>query len=218
MKVPKRTLCVLLGAHLLGGTLVASESPDVEGELEEAKALYREARLAETVAKLRGVIAQLERLRELQIRREALADACLGLALSYVASGDPGAAIRPLEAVVLLDKDRRLDRQVYGPQVVALFEEARAARASRSDLAGTRGRSVPAAHGSLSVASDTWLEVTIDGGPPEDTPLFLPRLAVGRHTVRASRPGRKSQVVEVEVREGDTTSLKIDLERLREPE
>lgn len=211
MKIAEGALCVLLGVRLLGGSAgVAAQSLDVEREIEEAGALCREGKRALAVAKLEGVIVRLERLQDLEGRKAALADAALHLAFSYVALGEARGAEGPVKAAVLLDPGRRLHPEIYGRDVVALFLEA------MTDVIGpsaTDAVGFQRAHGSLAVASADWIEVSVDGGPPQQTPVFLPRLAVGRHTVRASRSGFKAQVVDVDIPEGDTRRLRIALER-----
>jgi hypothetical protein len=67
--------------------------------------------------------------------------------------------------------------------------------------------------GSLSVTSDVWYEVSVDGGPKQQTPLFLSRIAAGRHTVRASRPGYRERNYEIDVKEDDTYRLTVSLEK-----
>jgi hypothetical protein len=69
------------------------------------------------------------------------------------------------------------------------------------------------AFGSLSVVSPNWVEVRIDDGPPQETPVRFLRLAAGRHRVRASRPGYETQVLEVEIEAGQDRQLVIELEK-----
>ena len=63
--------------------------------------------------------------------------------------------------------------------------------------------------GSLSIAADPWVEVRLDGGPPEQTPVLLPRLAAGVHIVTASRDGYEQITTEVEVQPGQTRNLSL---------
>jgi hypothetical protein len=65
--------------------------------------------------------------------------------------------------------------------------------------------------GSLSVTSPIWLEVQIDEGPPQQTPVRVPRLTAGTHVVRASRPGYETQVIEIQIEEGEDERLVIEL-------
>jgi eukaryotic-like serine/threonine-protein kinase len=67
--------------------------------------------------------------------------------------------------------------------------------------------------GGLSVASDVWLEVSVDGGPAQQTPCRFERLLAGRHVVRATRAGYRERVVEAEIREGEMTALRLTPER-----
>ena len=66
---------------------------------------------------------------------------------------------------------------------------------------------------SLSVTSAIWLEVRIDDGPLQQTPLRVPRLTAGSHSVRASRPGDGTQAVEVQIEEGQDERLVIELKQ-----
>lgn len=212
MRITAPMLFVLLAAPLVGGA-AANDPPStgLERDLDEAKTLYRQAKIAEAIVKIEAAIARLERLRDLQVRRSALADACLGLGLSYFALGDPGSVREILRAAVALDPGRHLDPDIYGPRILALLEQAR-----RDGLAPPNTSDAAAGHaafGSLSISSTAWIEVSVDGGPPLQTPLSIRRLAVGRHTVRASRPGYRTQLLEVDVQEADTRRLRIDLER-----
>ena len=71
------------------------------------------------------------------------------------------------------------------------------------------------AFGSLSVTSPIWVDVSLDGNPTRQTPLFFGRVPVGNHTVVISRPGYKSQVHSTTIEEGQSTSLSIELVRER---
>jgi serine/threonine-protein kinase len=68
-------------------------------------------------------------------------------------------------------------------------------------------------YGSLSLSSDSWVVIAVDGGPAQQTPVFIARLEAGRHTVRAARYGYREKSFEVEILEGQTTALRIVLER-----
>lgn len=114
----------LLVAALL--TQFAHAQPlEIDRELEEAKALYREAKFAQAIAKLDRVVGRLEQMRDLQARRIQLSDAHLHLALSYVALNDPTAAKESLKQMLRADRNRKLDPDVYAPKVIELFEEAK---------------------------------------------------------------------------------------------
>ena len=201
------SLALVLASVLSGLESSRAQSPDVAAELEEAKALYRQGRYDRAVSKLQGAIARLERLRDLEVQRAQLADACLQLGFSYVALGDRAAARAAFKSVASLDQDRRLDPQVYGASVVALFEEAR----GEAGIEAATGRA-PGPSGILSVSSDVWIDISVDSGASQETPLSM-RLPVGRHVVRASRPGYRPRVIEVEIGEGDARRLQIALER-----
>jgi serine/threonine-protein kinase len=71
----------------------------------------------------------------------------------------------------------------------------------------------PARFGSLSVSADVWVNVSVDGGPPLQTPVYIGRLPAGPHTLRAWRPGFKEQTLDLEVPEGDTRRVVLGLER-----
>jgi serine/threonine protein kinase len=70
--------------------------------------------------------------------------------------------------------------------------------------------------GSLAILSDVWVEIRLDGGPPQQTPLYLRRVGAGRHSVKASKPGYREQILDVTVEEGKTQTLRIVLERDQE--
>ena len=54
-----------------------------------------------------------------------------------------------------------------------------------------RRRTAPAGHGTLSVNTDPWSVVQVDGVKVGNTPLVGHRLAAGKHTVRMVNPGTK---------------------------
>lgn len=146
MKIPRWSLVFLIGAALLStsvGVRAQQPQPDVEHELEDAKALYREARFAQAIAKLQLAIAHLDGAKDPRLRR-GQADAHLHLALSYVALNDPTAAKESLKAMLRLDRDRRLDPEVYAPKVVELFEESRAELARESPATADTATPPPA--------------------------------------------------------------------------
>lgn len=125
MRLGRRCLIPLLGAAFLCGPIARAQQLDVQQELEEAKALYREAKFAQAIAKLQLAIARLEQAGDVRARSEQV-EARLHLALSYIALNDPAAAKESLKAMLRLDPERRLDPQVYAPKVIALLEDARA--------------------------------------------------------------------------------------------
>jgi hypothetical protein len=106
--------------------LTGAASTDIDSELEAAKALYREAKFGQAIARLQTVIGRIEELRDAQARRMQLPEAYLHLALAHFALDDPAAAKESLKQLLRLDRGRVLDPQIYAPQLVALFEEARA--------------------------------------------------------------------------------------------
>jgi hypothetical protein len=93
-------------------------------ELDEARALYREGRFGQTIARLQTLILQLQS--DEGSRAPAVeAEAHLLTALAYVALDDGNAAKASFERLLRLAPERRLDPEVYAPKVIALFEEAR---------------------------------------------------------------------------------------------
>jgi hypothetical protein len=66
------------------------------------------------------------------------------------------------------------------------------------------------AYGSLSITSDVWVEVRIDDGPPNETPVLLRGIPTGTHVLRIGRPRTLSRLMEVVVREGETTAIHLD--------
>jgi serine/threonine protein kinase len=68
------------------------------------------------------------------------------------------------------------------------------------------------ATGQLSITSDVWVEVSVDGGQPEQTPVQL-RLAAGLHDLRAFRQGFVTQTLEIVIEEGKTNYLRLQLEK-----
>jgi serine/threonine-protein kinase len=67
--------------------------------------------------------------------------------------------------------------------------------------------------GSLSITSDVWVEVSVDGGPTYQTPCRIDRLLAGRHVIRAFRPGYRERLLEVQVREGEIERARVVLEK-----
>lgn len=108
-------------------TLAALPPPGAQEtarDLEEAKALYREGRFGQTIARLQTLILRLQS--DEGSRAPAIeAEAHLVTALAYVALDDPDAAKASFVRMLRLAPDRQLDPEVYAPKVIALFEEAR---------------------------------------------------------------------------------------------
>ena len=69
------------------------------------------------------------------------------------------------------------------------------------------------ATGRLTITSDIWAEVSIDGGPAEQTPVDFPRIAAGLHDVRISREGYVTHSREIVIEEGRASYLRIALEK-----
>lgn len=67
--------------------------------------------------------------------------------------------------------------------------------------------------GSLTVVSEIWAEVSLDGGPSEQTPIHFPRVAAGLHEIRAFREGYVTQRREILVEEGKTVHLRLNMEK-----
>lgn len=68
--------------------------------------------------------------------------------------------------------------------------------------------------GWLSINSDPWANVVVDGKALGNTPLLRHRLPVGRHRVTLSNPGRKLRAVRtVTIRAGVVTKLSVLLRR-----
>ncbi len=125
MKVNRSTFVLSTLLFICGLAVGFAQQLDVDSELEEAKSLYREARFAKAIVKLKATVERLEQLRDLQARRIQLSDAHLHLALSYVALNDSRAAKESLQQMLRADRSRRLDPDVYAPKVIALFDEAK---------------------------------------------------------------------------------------------
>lgn len=115
-------LCLLL----LGRAQPPAQQPSVDKEVEEAKALYREANFTEAIVKLEAAIEHLKTVRDLDVKRTRLGDAYLHMALSYFALDNRTAAKEYLKGMLRLERMRRLDPQIYAPPILELLEEARA--------------------------------------------------------------------------------------------
>lgn len=205
----KRGVCASLCSLALADAATGrAQAPGpLERDLDSAKALVREGRLDAGAARLREIMARLGRLRELSRRRASLTAACLDLALSYVALGEALRAREAFEAALRFDPATELDARIYGAPALALFEEA------RFDSLSLPRAALESRHpGSVSVWSEAWVEVSLDGARPEQTPLYLPRVAAGRHTLRAGRPGFKTTTLAVDVPEGEALRIHLRLD------
>ena len=69
------------------------------------------------------------------------------------------------------------------------------------------------AAGSLSVVSDLWADVSLDEGPSEQTPIHFPRVAAGLHSLRVSRPGYVTRVLEIVIEDRKASNVRITLEK-----
>jgi len=69
------------------------------------------------------------------------------------------------------------------------------------------------AMGRLTITSDVWAEVSLDGGPPEQTPVDFSQIAAGLHDLRASREGYVTQTQEILIEEGSTSYVRLTLEK-----
>ena len=67
--------------------------------------------------------------------------------------------------------------------------------------------------GSVAIVSDPWMEVSLDGGPAEQTPVILPRVAAGRHVVTGQRAGYEPITMEVDVQMGETRKVGLAPQR-----
>ena len=73
-------------------------------------------------------------------------------------------------------------------------------------------RARPAGHGTLSVNSDPWSVVHVDGARVGNTPLMRFRLAAGKHTVKLVNPGKKlSKQQVVIIHKGKEYKLSVSL-------
>ena len=67
--------------------------------------------------------------------------------------------------------------------------------------------------GTLAVVSDVWAEVSLDGGPAEQTPIQFQRVVAGLHELRVFRDGYVPQRLEITIEESKTTPVRLTLER-----
>jgi len=188
----------VIGGLALG--LLLAVPPPAEATtavVDDAKALYREARFSEAVVKLDSAIAAL-RSGDREQARAVLAEAYLHLGLAHLALSDRAAAFAALKELARLDPERQLDADVYAPKVRRLFEEARAE--ARRDTppapAVTAAPAPPAKTGRLPLwiagggaAAAAVVVATRIGG--DSTPSVVPSLTLngtsdgGPHSCRA---------------------------------
>jgi hypothetical protein len=117
---------LLVGVILCTAGARAQTTPSPSEELESAKSLYREGHFGEAIAKLQALLDRIPLLRDVALRRMALADAYLHLGLSYVALDERDAARQALRGMREADPERTLSPDVYAPKVRALYAEVQA--------------------------------------------------------------------------------------------
>jgi tetratricopeptide (TPR) repeat protein len=137
-----RALHLLAAAVVSTSTAVAAaQQPDLDRGLDEARALYGEAKFPEAVARLDAFVSRLESLPDYPKRDEQLVEAYLLLGLAHVALDDLPSARASFKRALRVRPGRRLDPEVYAPKVVTLFEEARAEAAKEAAQAPQAGSS-----------------------------------------------------------------------------
>lgn len=65
-------------------------------------------------------------------------------------------------------------------------------------------------YGSISITSEVWVEVQLDDGALEQTPVFLRRIPAGTHSLRIRRRGEPERLLTITVQEGETTAVRLD--------
>jgi hypothetical protein len=156
-----RVLVILIVAF---AALAPLRAQDFANDLEEAKALYREGRFGQTIARLQTLILRLQS-DEGSLSPAIEAEAHLVTALAYIALDDRDAAKAAFGQLLRLEPERRLDPEVHAPKVIALFEEAR-----RTLPAGRERSDRPLASGSATTST---------APPSVESPSRLPWLVVG---------------------------------------
>jgi serine/threonine protein kinase len=69
------------------------------------------------------------------------------------------------------------------------------------------------AEGRLTITAENWAEITLDDGPPEQTPVHFSHIAAGLHELRAFREGYVPQASELTIEQGNTTYVRLKLEK-----
>ena len=151
-------------------------------ELEEAKALYQSARFDAAVVRLENAVRRMDRVRDLELRRILLADAYLHLSLAHLALGDDLAARESMRRMLLVDRDRHLDRELYAPKVVALWEDV------RSELELDTPQFIPSPDDKYTKRLDSCNKVLLQA---LENPDWIPANLLGRATCVAVVPGVK---------------------------
>lgn len=125
----RRGLTLALAAWIALGAAPWGEATEPaqqeRAQLEEAKALYQSARFDAAIVRLEHAVTRMQRLRDLELRRLLLGDAYLHLALAHLALDDRVAARDAMRRMLLADRDRRIDADLYAPKVVTLFDEVK---------------------------------------------------------------------------------------------
>jgi tetratricopeptide (TPR) repeat protein len=193
---------VALAALLIApATPAPAESPPRED---------RRDRLSRALSLLREALNELAALEQRGDEEAQLASAYFQLGISQLAAGRRAAAREAFREAAHLRPERHVDPSIYAPELLKLYAEAKA------DIAtSARGRAdaaAPMRTGSLAVTSDVWVNVSVDGQPSDETPVFIPRLAAGRHRLEASRAGFRPETLEVEVEEGETRRVHLRLQ------
>ena len=65
--------------------------------------------------------------------------------------------------------------------------------------------------GAISVTSEIWASVSLDGSPFKPTPAYFRNVPAGRHRVRAVRDGYEDQLMEVDVEAGRTSTVRLTM-------
>ena len=151
-------------------------------ELDEAKALYQSARFDAAVVRLENAVRRMDRVRDLELRRILLADAYLHLSLAHLALGDDVAARESMRRMLLVDRDRHLDRELYAPKVVKLWEEV------RSELELDTPQFIPSPHNKYTRRLGSCNKVLLKA---LENPDWIPANILGRAACVAVVPGVK---------------------------
>ncbi|HOX42026.1 MAG TPA: PEGA domain-containing protein [Myxococcota bacterium] len=141
---------------------------------------------------LEAAFADLERL-------DDLAEAHLGLGVTYQAQGQDAQAEREFQRVLLLQPERQLDEAVYSPLVLERFERARQQLAT-------------SLKGSVSLLSQPpGADVRMDGRPVGATPITIPDVRPGAHYFSLRLDGHRTWSGVLEVRPGGVERQEVFL-------
>jgi hypothetical protein len=187
----------MIAAFALALLLAAPSDESATAVVDDAKALYREARFSEAVVKLDSAIAAM-RSADREQARAVLAEAYLHLGLAHLALSDRTAAFAAFKELARLDPERQLDADIYAPKVRRLFEEARA-EARREATPPPAGATAPPTPpmlppraglsplwiaGAAAAAGGVAVVATQTGG--EGTPSIVPSLTLNGTTAGGS--------------------------------